>query len=449
MGIKTYLKNVAGAVLEPAIKSLGYINPIWGAGLSMFSDRVFTWSTSGYDAYNNKIFYTGANIIVRKMIEAPITFNRKKKTAKKSLDKFYSKSISNPERSTIKEDVLEQLNDHELEAMIDSQTMEDFWHRYNFGAGLLWFETLNGEYSRNTKPVKAWSLDPRRITAITNNGRFDNIEYYNYTALNGETIRLEKTHIVYLKHWNPNIAALTGYGVDIACAIDISLNNAGNEAEGAAFVNGGRGTLFSSKADVTTEGKVVDKMTPAQMSALKEAITKDMQGARNNRRLKFTNGEVVVTPYGDTLAEMEINKSEDSRWKNIFAIMGIPKELSPVNFTGSENSVTNGYKALVTNLVVSELRKFDKLLTKTIQNFWSDVIAVSDLTEYTELAPDLKLMKEVYGSPSITENERRKIFGYDELKGALGTVILVPMGMQRLEDVVADPFSETEDSEVL
>lgn len=439
--VKDYFKNVA--------KSLLGIAPNFTVGLNYAMDRSFIWNTSGYDAYDNKIFYTGANLIVRKMIEAPITFNTKKKSAKKSLDKFYSKSIANPERSTIKEDVLEQLYDHELETLIDGETMEDFWHRYNFGAGLLWFETLNEEYTRNNKPIKVWSLDPRRVNAITNGGRFDNISHYNYTALNGETIRLEKTHIVYQKHWNPNIAALTGYGVDIVCAKDIALNNAANEAEGAAFVNGGRGTLFSSKAEVTSDGTVVGKMTAQQMSSLKETMLKDMEGARNNRRMKYTNGEVVVTPYGDTLAEMEINKSEDSRWKNIFAIMGIPWALTPVASQSSENSVITGYKALVTNLVVSELRKFDKLLTKTIQNFWPDIVAVSDLTEFSELSPDLKLMKEVYGTPSISEDERRKIFGYDEIGGDLGKAILVPSGLMRLEDIVSDPFNETQDSEVL
>ena len=439
--VKDYFKNVA--------KSLLGIAPNFTVGLNYAMDRAFIWNTSGYDAYDNKIFYTGANIIVRKMIEAPITFNRKKKSAKKSLDKFYSKSIANPERNTIKDDILEQLYDHELEGLIDTETMQDFWHRYNFGAGLLWFETLNGEYSRNNKPVKVWSLDPRRVNPVTNNGRFDNISHYDYTALNGETIRLEKTHIVYLKHWNPNLEALKGYGVDIVCAKDIALNNAGNEAEGSAFVNGGRGTLFSSKAEVTSEGAVVTKMTAQQMSSLKETMLKDMEGARNNRRMKYTNGEVVVTPYGDTLAEMEINKSEGSRWKNIFAIMGIPKELSPETFSSSENSVDAAYKALVTNLVVSELRKFDKLLTKTIQNFWTDIIAVSDLTEFSELAPDLKLMKEIYGTPSISEDERRRVFGYDEIGGAMGKAILVPMGLQRLEDVILDPFDETQDSDVL
>lgn len=439
--IKDYFKNVA--------KSLLGIAPNFTMGLSYSMDKSFTWDISGYNSYNNKIFYTGANIIVRKMIEAPLTFNRKKVKANKSLEKFYSKTISNPERNTIKQDVLEQVYGHELEDLITTEILEDFWHRYNFGAGLLWFETLSNEYTRNNKPINVWSLDPKRVEAVTNNNQLDNISHYNYTAINGEVIKLEKTHIVYLKHWNPNITSLEGYGLDVICAKDIALNNSGNDAEGAAFVNGGRGTLFSTKAEVTSDGEVIAKMTASQMSSLKETMLRDMAGSMNNRRMKYTNGEVVVTPYGDTLAEMEINKSEDSRWKNIFAIMGIPKELSPAAFSSSENSVDAGYKALVTNLVVSELKKFDKLLTKTIQNFYPDIIVISDLTEFSELATDLKLMKDVYGAPSITEDERRRIFGYDEIGGELGKTILIPIGLQRLEDLVEDPFNDTPNADDL
>lgn len=438
MAIKAYLKNIAGAVLEPVAKSLWGISPNLSMGVSLFSERVFRFGLSGRAAYGNKIFYTGANIIVRKMIEAPITFNRKKKTATKSHDKFYSKNISNPERNTIKAQSLDELPDHELAAMFSIELMEDFWHNYNFGDGFLWFESLTDGLSRNSKPVAVHSLRPDRVTIVTNNARFDNIEKYTYTCKNGETIDLDKESVLHLRHWNPNLDSnLKGYGVDVVCAKDIALNDAGNEAEGAAYVNGGRGTLFSSKVDhVGDEGVRRTRLTVEQLSTLKQDISEDMQGARNNRRMKYTNGEVVVTPYGDTLAEMEINKSEDSRWKNIFAIMGIPWALTPVASQSSENSIITGYKALVTNLVISVLRKFDQKLTKVIKKWWPDIIAVSDLTEYSELAPDLVMMKNVYGTPSITEDERRKVFGFDEIGGDMGKAILVPSGMMLLSDIV-------------
>lgn len=448
MAIKAYLKSVAGAVLEPVAKSLWGISPNVSMGISMFSERVFGWGLSNREAYSNKIFYTGANIIVRKMIEAPITFNRKK--GNKSVDKFYSKTISTPERKTLKQQSLDEISDHELSSMFTIEKMEDFWHNYNFGSGFLWFEQLGEGLSRNTKPINVHSLNPNRINIVKNNGRFDNVDHYTYTCLNGESIKLSKESVLHLRHWNPNLeSTLKGYGLDVPCAKDIALNDAGNLAEGQAYVQGGRGTLFSSKVEFFGEdGARKTKWSKEQLESMQETIDNDMSGARNNRRMLMTNGEVVVTPYGDTLAEMEINKSEDSRWKNIFAIMGIPKELSPATFSSSENSVDAGYKALVTNLVISELRKFDEKLTQTIKKWWNDIIAVSDLTEYSELAPDLKLYMEVYGKPNIKEDERRKIFGLDEIGGEMGEAILVPSGMMLLSDIVSgelevDPQSES------
>lgn len=442
MQLKHYVKTVTAAVLQPIAKSLWGINPSASIGVSMLSDRVFRWSLGGNAAYNNKIFYTGTRLLVRKMIEAPITFNRKKSNPKKSIDKFYSKTIGNPERSSIKAQSVDELADHELAGMFTLELMEDFWHNYTFGDGFLWFESAGEELSRNNKPIAVHSLRPNRVEIVTNNQRFDNVEYYRYTCLNGEQIPIPKNQVLHLKHWNPNVGELKGYGVDVAASMDISLNNAGNTAEGAAYENGGRGTLFSSKVDVTNEGNRVFKATAEQMSALKSTVENDMSGARNNRKMKFTNGEVVVTPYGDTLAEMEINASEDSRWKNIFAIIGIPWALTPVASQSSENSIIAGYKALVTNLVISELRKFDQKLTNLIQQWYAGIIAISDITEYSELAPDLALMKTIYGTPYVTVDENRKVFGYDELGGEIGEAILVPSGLMKIQDVISDEFSD-------
>lgn len=446
MQIKEYAKNVAAALLAPVAKSLYDVNPNWGASFTLIASRAFTWSTSDYVAYNNKIFYTGINILNRKMVEAPITFNKKK--VKKDTRKYYSKNITNEERAALKRQALTELEDHELNNLFDSpnsyqsgiEMMEDFWFNYAFGDGYLFFEPIGDELSRNRKPIAVHSLSRTRINAVRSNDRFKKILSYNYTTFNGEQINILPEYILHLKHWNPNISDLYGYGIDHAASMDIALNNAGNQTEGAAFENGGRGTLFSGEAEVTAEGKVVNKMTATQMSSLKDTVEKDMAGVRNNRKLKFTNGKVIVTPYGDTLAEMEVNASEKSRWLNIFAIIGLPQQLAPITEGSSYNNMKEGYKALVSNLVISELKKFDQKLTKCIQQWWTDILCVHDLTEFSELAPDLELMSKVYGKPSLREDERRAIFGYDELGGEEGSAILVPSGLINLKDVISNEF---------
>ncbi len=64
-----------------------------------------------------------------------------------------------------------------------------------------------------------------------------------------------------------------------------------------------------------------------------------------------------------------------------------------------------------------------------------------DTTVYSELQPDLKLMRDVYGNPSLTEDERRAIFSYDELGGDQGGAILVDQGKIQLSDIL-NPIDE-------
>lgn len=443
MSAKTYLKGIASSVLAPVIKSLNPIYPNLGIGFQMMGVNIFPTGLSNYTGYSNKIFYTAQNILVGKLIEAPITFNKQKG----KVSKFYSKSISNEERRFIKSKNLQELENHELNNLFDTpndyqsgiEMMEDFWHNYGFGDGFLYFETL-GELSRNKKPIAIHSLKRNSVICNRSNDNFNAILDYTYSCQNGKQIRIPKEQILHLKHWNPNIGGLKGWGVDVSASIDINLSEQGSLAQGSAFVNGGRGTIISSDSTLNNEGEYVEKYSAAQMTALKESIRKEWQGSKNNRNIHFANGYLNVQNYGDTLAELEIDKSEETRWRNIFAICGVPWALSPVGSQSSENSVIQGFKSLVTNTVISELRKFDQKLNGIVKQWYGEIIAIHDLTEFSELAPDLKLMAEVYGKPNLTEDERRSIFGYEEMPDGLGKNILVASGLIKLEDLVSDEF---------
>jgi hypothetical protein len=395
MQAKQYLKNVAKAVLDPVVKSLGGSFPNIGAGLSLISQRIFSWGTDNMQAYGNKIFYSATNILVLKLTEVPITFNRKK--TKVRTEKFYSKNISNEARKAFKALNLVELEDHDLNKLFDSpntyqsgiELMEDFWHNYTFGDGYLFFEDL-GVLSNNKKPFRVHSLARSRVMPIRSNDNYDNILEYRFTTWNGFQIIIPKSNILHMKHWNPNIGDMRGLGVDVIAAMDIALNNANNEMQGASFNNGGRGTLMSSDSEITADGEKKNKMTAEQMALLQKTVEMDMKGVENYKRIHFTNGYVSVQQFGDTLIENDAIRAEDSQWKNIYTIVGVPFVLSPAASSVSENSIIAGYKSFVTNLVISELRKFDQKLTQKVQQWYPDIIATHDLTEFTELAPDLK-----------------------------------------------------------
>jgi len=455
MNAKEYLKGVARATIGPVVKALSSAFPSLGPGFSIVAGRAFGWSLNGMQAYNNKIFYAASNLLVTKLTEVPILFNKKKDTPKaKSIkfNQFYSKNITNEARVFIKNQALTELENHPLNDLFDNpntyqsglELLEDFWHNYDFGDGYLFFETI--DVGRNAgKPVRVHSLHRNRVEPVKSNDRFDAISLFRYTAINGTQIDIDKKYILHLKRWNPVLEDLRGLGVDQITAMDISLNNSNSIAQGAAFENGGRGTLFSSDVAITSEGKPVGKLTAEQIKTLKETVMSDFAGAKNNRRMHFTNGKVDVQAYGDTLAEMELIGASTANWEHIYATMGIPDVLCPTTKASTESNVKAGYKALVTNNIISKLRKFDMKLNQKIQQWYPDVISCHDLTEFSELAPDLELMMKVYGKPTLSEDERRAVFGYDEMEGGMGKVYLVPSGLMKIEDLVSNDFNSLPD----
>jgi len=431
-----------------SVESINKAYPNLGASLPLVFGKKFNLSVSGTEAYYNKIFYAGSNILVNKLTEAPIMFSKNKsKASKRALEKFYSKSISNEDRRAVKALNLEEVENHDLNRLFDNpntyqsgiEMMQDFWHQYTLGDGYLYFEPI-GSLSRNNKPQYAHSLSRSRVEPIQSTDNYDNISHYIYTAWNGTQIRIEKENMLHLKHWHPNISSLRGLGMDEIGALDINLSRQNNIAQGAAFVNGGRGTMFSSDVHVDANGEVTEKMTAPQMESVRDKHERTFVGVENNRKQYWTNGFVNVQNFGDTLAEMELIQAEDASWKNIFTILGVPWALSPAASSVSENSIIVGFKSLVTNTAIPELRKFDQKLNQTIQRWWPDIIACHDLTEFSELAPDLKLMKEVYGQPLLRVNEQRSIFGWDDLEGEEGKAILVASGFMKLEDLLGGEF---------
>lgn len=446
MQIKSYFKNIAKAVFKGA--------PNYGVGWQMMTQGLFSWGLNGSQAYMNKIFYSATNIMVLKLTETPMVFSIKK--TKSNTDKFYSKTLTNEARKAYKALNLQEVEEHPLNLLFDNpnkyqsgiELLEDFWHNYTFGDGYLFFEGL-GELSRNTKPVAVHSLARSRVMAVQSTDNFNAISHYTYTTWNGNQIRIEKENILHLKHWNPNIGDLKGLGVDVIAGMDISLNNANNEMQGASFKNGGRGTLMSSDSSISADGEKINKMSKEQTQDLKDTVERDMQGIKNYKRIHFTNGYVNVQQFGDTLVENDALNAEDKQWRNIYTIVGVPFVLSPAASNVSENSIIAGYKAFVTNLIISELRKFDQKLTAKIQQWYPYIIATHDLTEFTELAPDLKLMKEVYGSPLLYEDERRSIFGYDDLPNNQGKIILVPSGLITLDDLIDSSVQDDSNADAL
>lgn len=444
MRIKQFLKKIA-------LKALGY-NPVIGAGIAYNFGRAFGWlSGNGITGYDNKIVYAGLNLKIKKLVEPDIIVARVKNTRK--LKQYYKTDKTNEARAMLKAQSIEELDEHELLDLLENpndyqsriELMEQFWYNHEFGDGYI--IALNdsdgpGAESRNFKPTRLYAPNRDRVMPQRSNDKFNPIAYYLITLHNGEQLSLFPDQVFHMRKWNPNYNDLFGWSFVNSAGKTISKNEENQTAQGAAFVNGGRGVLFSSDSDKDGVGNVVDKMSGEQMSALKETMQRDYAGSMNNRRMHFTNGFVDVQSYGDTLAEMELIDSEKADWRDIYAVLGIPEALCPGSKESGLANKEVSYKELVTNTIVPELQKFDLKFKHWISRWYGkDIVASHDLTEFKELSPDLKLLSEVYGKPSLTEDERRALFNFDELGGDIGKAILVPSGLMPLEQLLT-PLDE-------
>lgn len=446
MTIKAKLQNFA-------IKALGLASKIdnsifWGSFGAFFS-----WlGWKGIVYYNNKIVYAGLNLLVKKLTEPEILINRIKNGTPK-LKKYYSKSISNEERALVKAQSFDELDNHELLDLLerpnDFQTgiemREQFWFNYLYGDGFI--IALNddpnapGSESRRFKPTMFLAINRNRVDVVRSEEKFRPIAYYRITLFNCEQIVLFPDQVFHLRKWNPE-TDLWGAGFTYAGSPVIEENNQNTIARGANYMNGGRGTLFTSDS-VEVNGELHSKMTSDQMSQLKKTIIEDMQGARNNGRMKFTNAYVKPIPYGDTLAEMQLIDADKSNWKDIYAVLGIPVSLTPTGDALTDNNQAAAYKGLVTNTIIPDLRKFDLKFKLFVSKWYPEIVPCHDLTTFTELMPDLKLLSEIYGKPPLTNDETRRLFAYDNLTDSvMGGTILVDSGKKTMEQVIDGTFTE-------
>lgn len=413
MEIKQRLANFA-------LKQLGY-TPFSAAIQYLTGGRVFTYGNQGASAYNNKIVYSAVNILVNKLVEPSILVSQIKN--EKALGKYYSKSVSNEGRRVEQVKALQELDSHPLIDLLERpnsyqtgiELREAFWYNYIFGDGYL-IALTPGEDSRSEIPMELHSLSSKRVEPIVSQDRYNPIQSYRITLFNGNQVYLDPKYVFHMSRWNPNDDFTSGFSPMSPAGKVVAKNDENQIAQGAAFVNGGRGTLFSSDSVLDKDNDLRSMLPVETMNKLRDTVRQDMSGAMNNQRKHFTNGKVNVTNYGDTIAEMELMESEKADWRDIFAVLGIPIALGPTAEAMTDNNQEAGQKRLVTNTIMPLLKKFDMKFKVWCEQWYGvQVVPVHDLTEFKELAPDLKLLKEVYADlPFIKFSEKRTLFQYDD-----------------------------------
>lgn len=433
--------------------SLLGLKSYYAPGVTMLLGGLFSWNFKGKSAqltkgYENKIVYATVNVLVRKLIESPLIVSKIKSSKDLQKLKSYNFSYGNEtgKYNITQVKALDELDNHPLidllkkpnEYQTGIELLESFWFNYELSGDGFLFVEKNGD-----KPVFLHVLPTDRISIQRQGNDWRKpITSYKFNAWDGTIIDLPLEDVMHMRKWSPYDPLQGGFSPLQAAGGTVSKNDENDLAQGAIFKNGGTGTIISSDI-IVQDGQTYSKLSLEQLAKIQRTVDTNWIGASNNGKVHVTNGAVKVDKFGDTLVDMNAIEADNQDAVRIAASWGVNSILIGDKTGGTENNVKEAYKTLVTNVIVSELRKFDEKF-KEFSSKWykGERLDVShDLTEFSELAPDLVLMKTVYGDAwYIKPNEKRKIFNMEEDTDPNMNRYLIPSGMMFLDDLASNEF---------
>lgn len=449
-----------GEAISPVSKSFG------GSSFPGFSyqfGNTFTWMGWNKTAqlqggYANKIVYAYANVSITKLTEVPMTvYDVIDDREARKLERFNFGGDRNKAGiyNIIEMKALKEIQNHPLIKLLDNpnpyqtgiEMMWAFWANYEIsGDGYLWAQRLT-EGRDKGQPVYLHCLPSNLVKPIR---QFTDvnapIQYYQFTTWWGQIYQIPLEDILHLPKWSPFDPVLGGYSPLVPGAKMVSTNEANQEAQGAAFVNGSTGIIIHSDVGGNTDADSFDKLTDDQIRKINETLEMKWNGSINNRKTHVTNGFVDVKKLGDTLAELQLCEQEKSNWRDGGALFNISPILVGDMSGGTENNVAAAYKALVINNTIPKLRQLDASFKKWIAAWYpgQSIIIKSDVKKFTEISPDQKLMKDVFGDADwVDQNEKRMLIADLPEKPEYVGVTLVGSTKKTLEQIIDGNFDPT------
>ncbi len=326
--------------------------------------------------------------------------------------------------------LLNNPNDHQSQ----SQLFESLLGYYKlFGNGYLYGADSVDEGVNAGKYKKLYVLESQNVTPVYSGDWKSPIAYYQY-SIDGNILRLHPDHVCHLKQWNP-VDKINGLSPIVPGSKIISADNKNKVAQARSFDNGGRSKIISSGS----ENKDL-QWSKDQQDLVNEKLDERAKGADNYNNIFAVNRPALVQALGDSAVDMQLLEAAKHNRSTIPVLFGVWPVLVGDMQGGTENNVQMAYKALVTNTVVpdliyvaDELRRF---LLKPYKNMYLDF----DTTIFPELQPDLKLMKEVFGSPLITVDENRNLFNFDNFENKKwGSAVLVNSTLEPIDNILSVP----------
>jgi HK97 family phage portal protein len=237
-----------------------------------------------------------------------------------------------------------------------------------------------------------------------------------------------------------------GYGITQAAAGHIDSGNDTNKWQRGLLKNGARpGTLITLERQLTTE----------QKNKVKEDLHNKYTGPDNAGRLLLIDGvgesKTTVTPWGWSPKEMDFIESEREIARRIAFAFGVPSQL--IGIPG--DTQYSNYREAMDTFYEDTVFYYARMIEAELNNWiFSDdphyLKFEVDETPALQYKKDQK-WKSAQESEFLTVNEKRKLAGYEPIKG--GDVIFMGTGQQpklgEIPEPEPDPEDEIDNEEVL
>lgn len=343
---------------------------------------------------------------------------------------------------TLKSQAFEEIENHEFTKLINDtpntyqtgQQLKKELHGYKLVTGNSYmYASVKGKgYSESFFPQKLWSIPSPCVNIVAGNV-VNPVKGYQVSYYGDDVI--DPLQVCHFKEMNL-VADVTGnqwlYG-------NSRLSSGRSTVSGFQEAQTAQGTLFKNMGPLgvlsgSGENSNLDEGTAI---AIQDKFEQRHTGTVNGGKLVVTPADVKFTSIGISPVDLNIIAAKEDYLQELCSLYSYPKE----KITGSQNTASQGLadKQVITSCVIPLLLEFDDSITSYIRKAYNDdsLVYISDLQVYKELDENMKELAEwLDRSWWVNVNEKRQTMDYEPIPN--GDVMLVPMGLSKFEDVIAD-----------
>lgn len=417
------------------------------------NNQAQTFIDNGYRS-NATIYAIIKKIADKSKIAPPLVYREKNATQRAKYKEFkYSGDISHHAQSlSIRAKAMDYDENNELYKLLSKPNPNQTWTEfsedvagfYNSCGEVFIYGVGPGMDSKNYGKYTELYAMPSHLVTIISGDPMTPVKGYKL-LLGTQTIMIDAKDVCHMKMWNPQWdlqgSQLRGQSPLLAGLKYLKRNDVGLASSVKMLENRGAEAIVSPNHPDSKYW-----LSPAQMEATESAIARKVNGSANAGKVVVSAMPLQATQLGLSPQALQIIESMDDDVTSLCGLWGIDPILLGRG-AGTYTNAPDARKALVTDIVVPYLNNLEQKLINWLTPAFNKAdnttyVIDFDTTVYSELQPDLKLMRDVYGSPALTENERRALFNFDELTTDEGKAILVDSGKVMLSDVIA-PMEES------